>query len=165
MKELNQFLDHGFRGVFVCRDGRVISYRNGEPREMKPYADRKGYQYLHLLNIDTKERRHFAIHRLVAMAFLPSDDNRHEVNHKDRNKSNNSLDNLEWCTRKENVIHAQNPIRNNNCCELWYNGVKIQTFDSVRQACRFASERYGVGYSAMQKYKRSKGCEIRDLKV
>lgn len=165
MKEMSNFLDRGYSGIFICENGQILSNRSGNWRELKPYADKKGYQYLHLLNVETKERKHFSVHRLVALAFIPNIENKPEVNHKDKNKSNNSLDNLEWCTRKENVVHAQNPIRNNNHCELWHNGVKIRTFDSIRQACRFASEYYGVGYSAMQKYKKSGKCEIKDLKV
>lgn len=52
------------------------------------------------------EGKNFYIHRLVASAFISNENHLKEVNHIDWNKTNNCLDNLEWCTRSENEMHA-----------------------------------------------------------
>lgn len=67
---------------------------------------RKGakYSYVSLANPPLKLSK--AVHRLVAIAFIPNPNNKPEVNHKDGNKQNNHYNNLEWSTRKENVNHS-----------------------------------------------------------
>jgi hypothetical protein len=62
-----------------------------------------GYYNVSLTN--NKKRRTLKIHRIVAKAFISNPENKSDVNHKDKNKLNNNLDNLEWNTRKENNIH------------------------------------------------------------
>ena len=64
----------------------------------------KGYKNVNLYN--NKKNKCVYIHRLVAGAFLAKIEGKECVNHIDGNKSNNSLENLEWCTRSENMKHA-----------------------------------------------------------
>ena len=70
----------------------------------KVWKARNGYYYVDLY----KEGKHYkrALHRLLAETFLPNPDNKRTVNHKDGDKTNNSLDNLEWSTDSENIKHA-----------------------------------------------------------
>ena len=64
----------------------------------------KGYKQIYV-SINNK-RKLFYIHRLVAIHFIENPDNKPQVNHKDGNKSNNVFNNLEWCSRIENIKHA-----------------------------------------------------------
>lgn len=78
------------------------SYRNN--RWLKPRLRGKGYESVVLCNIG--EEKAFSVHRLVAEAFLSNPKNFSQVNHKDGDKRNNSLNNLEWCSNAQNVQHA-----------------------------------------------------------
>lgn len=73
-------------------------------KDKKISTHKTGYRYI-VINYEGNQK-FLLVHRLVAEAFLPNPDNLPEVNHKDLNKSNNSINNLEWCSRQENVDHA-----------------------------------------------------------
>ena len=92
-----------FSGYDVCDDGTVISYKKGRTQIIHGYDNGKGYL---LVDIDYKVKRGVKIHRLVALAFIPNPENKPQVNHKDGNKHNNKVENLEWCTNSENQFHA-----------------------------------------------------------
>ncbi len=64
-----------------------------------------GYTAIRLCKDDTPGKQ-VNVHRLVALAFLANPENKKEVNHKDSNRSNNCLENLEWVSPKENIGHA-----------------------------------------------------------
>lgn len=88
----------------VSSQGRVRSLLRGTPYVLKCQADKKGY--LRLRVTISRRKMSFKLHRLVAQTFIPNPDGLPQVNHKDGNKSNNSVDNLEWCTNKDNAHHA-----------------------------------------------------------
>ena len=84
----------------VSSKGRVSNFR----KILKTYKINSGYLCLKLAN--SGMRTSVLVHRLVAEAFIPNPDNKAEVNHKDGNKENNCVENLEWVTSSENKRHA-----------------------------------------------------------
>ena len=104
----------GYKGLYqVSNLGRVRSL--GRFDSLNRWHDGKilsdcdngnGYRVVGF-NVDGKQKL-FTVHRLVALAFIPNQTNRNCINHIDGNKSNNSVENLEWCTSSENMIHAVN---------------------------------------------------------
>lgn len=85
----------------VTPDGRIINSR-GKEKELQ--VDAHGYAKVDLYNNSKKSSKR--VHRLVAEAYIPNPDNKPDVNHKDGNKLNNFVENLEWCTKSENMQHA-----------------------------------------------------------
>ena len=83
----------------------IIDNHGKEKCQLKvPYPCKKGYWYVQLFVKDAHYRD--SLHRLVAKAFIPNPDNKKTVNHIDGNKANNRVDNLEWATHSENLLHA-----------------------------------------------------------
>jgi hypothetical protein len=94
----------------VSNTGKVKRlYKNGETNILKGTMKKGGYQGV-LLKTPEKFKG-VLVHRLVAEAFIPNPDNLPQVNHKDENKWNNCVDNLEWCTAKYNSNYGTKNIR------------------------------------------------------
>lgn len=78
----------------------IFVYGEHYLRELKPQIDYKGYLRLEL------NKKAYAVHRLVALTFIPNPKNKPQVNHKNGIKNDNTVTNLEWVTNKENSQHA-----------------------------------------------------------
>lgn len=123
----------GLENYVVTRDGRVINTRTNKDI---PSRDINGYKQVSLSSTETGKSKIYAVHRLVAIAFIPNPEGKAVVNHKDGNKTNNIADNLEWMTQAENVAHSlkTNIISHPRIVQQILNGKVIAEFDTVTKA-------------------------------
>ena len=92
----------GFENLYaITKEGEVYSLKR--KIFLKHLIKRNGYHQVVLYSENTPHYK--AIHRLVAEHFLDNPNNYPQINHIDGNKNNNNLDNLEWCTAKQNAYH------------------------------------------------------------
>lgn len=89
----------GYEGLYqISNTGKVKGLKRN--KVLKLILQRSGYYYVDL------QRKRRLVHRLVAEAFIDNPDNLPEVNHKDEDKVNNSVENLEWCDSKYNANYG-----------------------------------------------------------
>lgn len=144
-------ITYNFTGKYqVSTLGRIRSLnynKTGEVKILKQTKNKNGYWYINLTDGKTKS---FYVHRLVATAFIPNPNNYSEVNHKDVNPSNNSVDNLEWMPHKENTEYSQNKAV--RCINTG------QVFESAKHAAtELGISRSGICYCCQGKLKTSGG--------
>ena len=97
---------HGIK-FYITDEGRVFKIVDGIEIDVK--CELNGYLYVMIPVLDNNDKyvyKNIAIHRLVAESFIPNPNNYNQVNHKDENKHNNSVDNLEWCTSSYNIRYS-----------------------------------------------------------
>lgn len=104
--------DHGgvpiedFPNYLIFKEGRV--YNTKRKKFLKPVAKGSDYTYVTLCSPGAeKQKKNCDVHRLVAQHFIPNPDKKKFVNHKDFDRANNHVDNLEWVTQSENNKHAK----------------------------------------------------------
>lgn len=128
----------GWRGLYsVTSAGDVYGYKRGR-RRLKLHANNSGYFLVTLHR--NYQRVTFPVHRLVAQTFLGH--SRKCVNHKDGNKQNNKVNNLEWCTHAENIRHALRhgrlPFGENH----WHSKLTAKKINFIREASSIYSGAY-----------------------
>ena len=104
----------GYEGLYqISNEGRVKSLKRWDVNKktmidaniiMHPTDNGKGYKIVSLRK-NTKRKNHY-VHRLVAEAFIPKNGDKNHVNHLDYDRGNNAVENLEWCTQKENIHYS-----------------------------------------------------------
>lgn len=132
----------GYENYEVRPNGEVVNTKTG--KVLKPLKNTGGYLRVDLWKNGKKKR--FYIHRLIAQAFIANPDNLPCVNHKDEDKTNNNMENLEWCTyeynlnygtRIERVAKANiNGKRSKTVLQLMKDGSFVRVWSSVSEVER-----------------------------
>ena len=107
MTEIWKAIDN-YETYSVSTFGRVNNNNTG--KLLKGTKHPQGYTQVYLSKIEEKKK--YMIHRLVAIAFIPNPENKNDVDHIDNNPANNSLYNLRWSSRSENLMNTQLSLRN-----------------------------------------------------
>ena len=125
----------GYGGKYqVSNQGRVWSVVS--QRYLKPRLTNNGYCVVQLRTLNGKQKNEF-VHRLVALAFIENPNNLPQVNHKDENKQNCNVDNLEWCDAKYNTNYG---TRNLRAAQSLYKKVYCVELDRIFNSIKEAGE-------------------------
>lgn len=113
----------------VSTEGRIR--KNSTQKILTPSKMPNGYLQINLVTCDGRRKKEL-VHRLVALTFLPNENRLPEVNHIDGIRDHNTLTNLEWVTRQENVHKSSIPT---SIRVYKKNGDFVGTFNMIREAC------------------------------
>lgn len=136
-----------WKQVNNCENYEVSSFgqvRNKTTGRILKQSSNGGYMSVGLsLNGNIKS---FRVHRLIASEFIENPENKPHVNHKDKNRSNNNVNNLEWCTALENNIHKSSTLeqKTNQNLRIWrvdkISNEKLQLYNSIYDASKWCVE-------------------------
>ena len=133
----------GYKGKYqVSNKGRLKSFHDNNVKILNYSFDKTGYTRI---TLTLKEvRKYFALHRLIATAFIPNPENKPFVNHIDGNKRNNCLENLEWVTPKENSQHAYKHGLIKKGCENPCSKLTAEQVKFIRQNYKARDKNFGA---------------------
>ena len=135
----------GYEGLYqVSNEGRVRSFHRNREKILKSSDNGTGYLMVGL-SLDKKYKK-CLIHRLVAKAFIPNPNNLLEVNHKDECKTNNSVENLEWCSSKYNNNYGSRTEKTSKkVYQYTFSGTLVKIWSSAAECGRNG---YNLGHVA-----------------
>ena len=135
-----------YPNYLIYKDGRVYSKarRGTTGGFLKPMINKHGYYYVDL-HKDCK-RISFKIHRLVALHYIPNPNNYPQVDHIDRNKTNNHMNNLKWCNGSQNE-------QNKGMIKTNTSGIKFVLYNKSRNNWKFCKVINGITYTKQSKNK------------
>lgn len=133
----------------IKENGEVFNRHNGH--KIKPQLNDKGYLRMWIGG------KFYFIHRLVAEKYIPNPNNFPQVNHKDGNKLNNDITNLEWCSNLENRRHAiKNGLHTVGEKCSWAKLTEKQVIEILQNktsTCKELSKKYNVAYGTISDIK------------
>ena len=130
----------GYPGYQISNLGRIWSVKSH--KYLSPFTNNRGYKAINIIAINGK-RKGELIHRLVAITFIPNPDKLPEVEHKDRNRANNNVENLCWVNRSTNCRNTSQ----NRMVRVYKNG------EFIKECCLTeAAELIGVSCSTIYSY-------------
>jgi len=147
---------------------KVKSPRGGHAkrslRMRKPHITDSGYKHT-FMYIDGNQKGVF-VHRLVAEAFIPNPRNKPQINHKNMNKLDNTVENLEWCTRSENMrhMHANTDVDLRKIRFTKEQEVEIQDRYDDGEALKAIGKDYGVSGGTIEKLVKGQDYKVRMYK-
>lgn len=150
----------GYEGIYkISNYGNVVNIKTGK---ILKHIDIKGYMCVYLYK-NKKKKKHY-IHRLVGENFIPNLNNLPEINHKDENKKNNYVENLEWCSKLYNANYGSRKerisekSRKTKVAQYSIDGKLIKEFNSIIEACNELNLRSsGISNCCANRYSQSGG--------
>lgn len=129
-----------FPNYTISEDGEI---RNSKGKIIKGEISNTGYRRVSLSNNDVKHKK-MSVHRLVAETYIPNPHNYPEVNHKNENKLDNRVSNLEWCSTLDNLNHSR-VIEKASVAK--FRKVKCVTTGKIYNSIKEASDELGLYHS------------------
>ena len=136
----SKFHASDFPNYTISETGEI---RNSKGKVIKGEISNNGYRRVSLSNGELKHKK-MSVHRLVAETYISNPNNYPEVNHRNENKLDNDVENLEWCTTLDNLLHS-NVI--NKASEAKFTKVRCITTGKIYNSVKDAAKDLGLHHS------------------
>ena len=131
----------GYDDYFINRNGVVLSKKFGREIILKPTINSAGYYNVSLYK--NKKHKKCKVHRLVGLTFIPNPNNYPFIDHIDRNKKNNCVDNLRWCNREVNEVNTSKRKTNTSGFKnIYFHITKKKYIVQIRRKGKYITYKY-----------------------